>query len=185
MSWEETLISAVRVLDVFGRIDMTRRIDRVRVDTALQTLRQIFFYSSELIAALKDIQNGKRVEPEVVEYFAEEFRHPPQHIQEALSFIEHERFEESNALLIDDLDLMRQIRYGKLDVRREISRFFGAYEEKLERNEQRLGLEAARVLGQIERLNSAIQELELRLRNARLESADTPASRPSRSRTKR
>jgi len=148
-------------------------------------LRQIFFYSSELIAVLKDIQNGKTVEPEIVEYFATEFRHTPQHIQEALSFIEHERFEESNALMIDDLDLMRQIRYGKLDVRREISRFFSAYDENIERGDRRLRLEAARVLGQIERLNSAIQELELRLRNARLEAADIPAPTPSRSRIRR
>lgn len=184
MSWEETLISAVRVLDVFGRVDVTRRIDRVRIDTALQTLRQTFFYSSELIAALKDIQNGKTIEPEVVEYFTTEFRQPPQHIQEALSFIEHERFEESNALLINDLDLMQQIRWGKLDVRREISRFFNAYDENLERSERHLRLEAARVLGQIERLNSAIEELEQRLRKARSENSDRPAPRPPRTRNR-
>lgn len=167
MAWEATLVSAVRLLNIFEGFDITRRIDRVKIDTALQTLRQIFFYSSELTATLEDIEAGKLVESEIVEFFATEFNDAPPHIQEALSFITNDRFEDSNALRIEDLDLMQQIRWGKLDVRREVSQFFRRYDREFERDKDRLRTEAARVLGQIGRLNSAIVKLEEKLMKAR------------------
>lgn len=56
MPWEAFLATAVRALKVLEKIDISQRIDRVRVDGALQTLRQIFFYSSELKNSLEDIE---------------------------------------------------------------------------------------------------------------------------------
>ena len=180
MAWESALVSAVRVLNIFERFDVSRRIDRVRIDTALQTLRQIFFYSSELTAALEEIEAGRQIESEVVDYFAREFSDPPPHIQEALSFITNDRFEESNALRIEELNLMQQIRWGKLDVRREISQFFRRYGREHERDGDRLRTEAARVLGQIGRLNTAIVKLEKKLMAAR--SGSSPARATQRTR---
>ena len=184
MALETILASAVRALKVFEKLDLTRRIDRVRVDSALQSLRQIFFYSSELIAALEDIEAGREVEDEVVRYFADVFRNVTPHIQEALEFIEIERFEGNNLLLIEEVDLMRQIRFEKIDTRREISRFFQSYQGERARGSNRLATEAARVLGQIERFNVLIKKLEAKLLAAHQSgrTASPRLPRPSRAR---
>lgn len=166
MSWEVILASAVRSLKLFEKLNIDRRIDRVRVDNALQTLRQIFFYSSELTTALEDIEASRPVEPEVIEYFINEFQTVPAHIQGALSFIENSRFEDRNVLLIEDIDIMNQIRYGKIDTRREISRFFESYRAELQRGSNRIALDASRILGQIERFNALIKKLEKKLLKA-------------------
>jgi hypothetical protein len=186
MPWEAVLASAARALRMLEKIDMTRRIDRVKTDNALQTLRQIFFYSSELKNVLEDIEAGRQIEPEVVEFYARNFRSPPIHIQEALSYIENERFEDRNTLLIEDIELMNQIKHGKLDTRREISRFFERYLAEVGRGKNSLAIDASRILGQIERFNASVQKLESKLLAARnSDAATTRPPRASRSRNKR
>src|SRR5438552_13953262 len=83
-----------------------------------------------------------------------------------LSFMASEKFEDSNALRIEELDLSQQIRYGKLDTRREISRFFRQYREG-RGGSNGIGVEASRVLGQIARLNKVIKNVEKKLLSAR------------------
>ncbi len=184
MGWEVTLMSAVRALNIFERFDVTRRIDRVKIDNALQTLRQIFFYPSQLIAVLEDIEAGRPVEPDVIEYFADDFGKVPPNVREALSFLVNERFEDSNALRIEDMELMTMIRDGKLNTRREVSQFFRNYQAEADRSSNRLPMEATRVLGQIARFNTLIKKLEKKLLSApRPRGSSTPRPRSRRSKS--
>jgi hypothetical protein len=52
---EASLTAGVRLIKVMLTMDLTKQIDRVRIDTALQSLRQIFFFPSDLKAVLEDI----------------------------------------------------------------------------------------------------------------------------------
>src|SRR5947209_9566791 len=166
MAWEITLMNAVQGLRAFEGLNVSRRIDRVRLDNALQSLRQIFFYSSELTRTLEEISRGEPVDPEVVEYFAREFRAVPIEIDDALGYLQNEKFESRNTLRIEELNLMSDIRAGKLSTRRDVSQFFQDYGAANRTGERQFGTEAARVLGQIERLNSAIRGLEAKLLGA-------------------
>lgn len=178
MPWEATLASIVRTINVFEKLNLDRRIDRVKIDSALQTLRQIFFYSSELTRALEDIEAGRALDPEVVDFFANEYRSVPRHIQGSLDFIEIRRFEDRNALLIEDIELMNLVRIEKIDTRDEISRFFRNYQADFEMGSNRTSTEASRILGQIERFNSSIKKLEAKLLAAHHGDATVSARRP-------
>lgn len=121
------------------------------------------------------MNEGIVIEQEVIDYYAQSFRSPPFHIKEALSYIETNLFVSSNMLSIDDIELMNQIRHGKLDARREISRFFERYHLEVERGSNSLATDASRILGQIERFNISVKKLEAKLLAAR--NSDTPPPR--------
>lgn len=182
MAWDVTVLSGVRVLKALLTLDLSRQIDRVRIDNALQTLRQIFFYSTDLIDVLEEIEAGNPADPEVVEHFASEFANLPYGMQHSLEFIENERFEDRNILRIDDLDILQQIRSGKLDARREVSRFFRSYQRDAARRGRHFSRDATLVLGQIERLNTLIKNLEKKLLAAR--GSGAPPARTTRSRAR-
>jgi hypothetical protein len=174
---EAGLMSAVRIVKSLLTLDFSQQIERVKIDSAVQSLRQIFFFHSELRDVLEKISEGGSVELEVAEYFAEQFRSIPLEIENALTFLRSERFEDARRVLIDDMQVMRQIYDGKISTRREISRFFRSFIEDggVEISQKKYRDEASRLLGQIDRLNSAIKECEERLLAARsAKAAKTP-----------
>lgn len=181
MAWD--VLPGVKLVKALLQVDLSRRIDRVRIDMALHTLREIFFYSTELIKVLEDIEEGKPVDREVAELYADAFEDVPPWMQESLEFLAHERFEDRNILRIGDMNILQLIRDGKIDTRREISRFFRSYLEGGARRRNELGAQATHVLGQIERLNANIEKLEAKLITARGMGGAAPR-RPTRVRTR-
>jgi hypothetical protein len=174
----------VRLVKNILTLDFSQQIERVRIDNAVQSLRQIFFFPSELRYAVEKISDGKPIDLETADFFAEEFSAIPPQIQDAFEFLRVERFEDSQRVLIDDVRMMREIQLGKIDVRSEINRFFRSYvrENGRERLKAKFRDEAARLLGQIDRLNNAIQECEAKLLAARNGGAIMKASHATRSR---
>jgi hypothetical protein len=166
---EVSLMSAVRLVRSILSLDFSQQIERVRIDNAVQSLRQIFFFPSELRYALEKISDGKRIDLETAKFFAQEFRIVPARIEDAFEFLRVERFEDGQRVLIADIQMMREIQIGKIDVRREISRFFQDYvlENRGGGVRAKIRDDAARILGQIDRLNSAIRECEAKLLSAR------------------
>jgi hypothetical protein len=174
---EASLMTGVRIIKAMLTLDLSSQIDRVRIDNALQSRRQIFFFPSELRKVLEELSEGRAVDPEVAAYFAEEVENIPLTIGDALRFLEIGRFEDRNALLIEDLETMESIRARKIDLRLEIHRFFRRYRTE---GPSRSRVEASRILGQIELFNAAVKELEAKLRSVRGLSRSTTGGRTRR-----
>jgi hypothetical protein len=177
---EASLMSAVRIVKSLLTLDLSRQIERVKIDNAVQSLRQIFFFSPELRCALESMSDGESVDIETAEYFAEQFRNVPFRIENALTFLRTERFEDAQHVLIDDIQMMEEINYGKINIRKEISRFFRDFVDhnRAGQRQKKYRDEAARLLGQIDRLNNVIRECEEKLLAARKGGAGT-LPRPS------
>jgi ribosomal protein L16 Arg81 hydroxylase len=166
---EGTLMAAVRLAKSLLTFDFSEQVERVRIDNAVQSLRQIFFLPSELLDAFEEISMGNAISPDLAEYFANEFGEITPRIANAFEFLETDRFEDSRRVLIEDMELLREIRNGKVNVRREVSDFFREYVRAQRHREisPDLRVHADRVLGQINRLNAAIKECEAKLLKAR------------------
>jgi hypothetical protein len=192
MALETYFMAATSVLKRIVTLDISAQIERVRIDNAVQSLRQIFFFSPELKHALEQIAQGEPINDEIAAFFAESFASVPREIAEALEYLRHERFEDGSRVLIEDMELMSQIGIGKINVRREIGNFFRSYSNSRNNRAERSNVrtEAARIVGQIERFNVAVKECEkklLRLRNQRPadQGNDRPPPRGTRQNTRK
>ncbi|WP_458423960.1 hypothetical protein [Methylorubrum extorquens] len=190
-------MSAVKIVKALLSLDIEQHIDRVKIASALQSLRQIFFFPSELIFTLELASTGSQIEEDVLAYYAEEFSMVPSSIQQAFDFMDHSRFESAELLTTREMSMMTDIRYGKLNLRRDIHQFFAAYQAQQSQGSDlnKLSQEASRILGQIARFNASVQELESKFISVRGRSIpqrpsstgvdDQPPRRPAKGRRSR
>lgn len=168
---ERALMTAVKILSKVSPDQIARQVDRVKIDQALQSLRQIFFFPGELIHSLELISSGEAIEPEVARFFRDQFENVSSDVVDAIRYLQADLFEQSQSLSLKDIEIIESIRYGKLDLRRSVHRYFAFYLAALESGDSRrleeATIEAARLLGQVERLNSSIKKLESALKRAR------------------
>ncbi|MGM4917648.1 hypothetical protein [Tardiphaga sp. 813_E8_N1_3] len=175
-------------------LDFNDRQDRVLIEQAIQSLRQIYFFPSDLLEFLRQISDGASVDDDLVSELVEiydDVRAP--RIEDALSFLRNRRFERSQRLTIADMRSFEEIANGKISVRQSVRRFLHNYASRPSSTDW--ALEASRILGQILRLNDAIEQSENQLRIAmrahrntvpaqgtpRLAKKKTAKSRPTRS----
>lgn len=168
---EKGLIAAIRLIGKISPAALSRQADRVRIEQAIQSLRHIFFFSSELLFSLEQVSEGKEIDPELARLYRDWFRHVDEEIFHALEYLRNDLFEQSSLLSVEDIDFMQQVRYGKINTRRAVFEFFDSYlraHQAGSRNEiARHSEGAARVLGQIQRFNQSIKKLERKLQRAR------------------
>lgn len=173
---EAGLMQAIRLFTkLMSVLDLTDRRDRVLIEQAIQSLRQIFFFPSDLRVCLNSISRGEAIDDDLLEELIEHYRdvHAP-HIQDALSFLRGERFQQSRRLFIEDLEMFEEIARGKTSLRRRVKDFLRGYASSPRENDW--PTEASRILGQIELLNTEIKRCEKQLEEA--VRADLSRSRP-------
>jgi hypothetical protein len=61
MEIETALITVERVVKLLARLNPSDRVEKVRIEQAVQALKTIAFFPSGVLVALEQIENGKKL----------------------------------------------------------------------------------------------------------------------------
>ena len=76
MEIETALITVERVVKLLARLNPSDRVEKVRIEQAVQALKTIAFFPSGVLAALEQIENGKKLAEEEASELSEMFQEP-------------------------------------------------------------------------------------------------------------
>lgn len=132
------------------------KLDRLD-DSVVEALRQIYFTPQGVLALLKRLAQGERLEPSEVEIVLPRFNDSEWRVSRALHMLEFEGLAENREISLNRARVLDQLRFGKINLRRDIQK---ALNKPLTYGEQPPKDVAIDLLARVSALNEQIEALE-------------------------
>jgi hypothetical protein len=144
---------------------LNQRKNRIQIEQAIQSLKQIVFLPSEVRSTIQAISKGKVVNTADAKRLAEYFGQIDDAMAETLKYLEPRRFEENESFGTQDMFLLDQVRNGKLSARIAVSDLLLQYVNSVVEDKSlgHIKSQANQLLKSINSLNKDIAKTEKRL----------------------
>jgi hypothetical protein len=156
-----------RSLSIVDRL--AERGQKIGIDQALQSLKEILFLPSATRLTIELISKGQNVDVEAAKSLGEYFSQIDDAMADTLRYIDPHRLRANGKLRTDELMLLDEVRYRKISVRLSVSNMLSHYVDCTVRGASTAAVkrEAATLLRAVDGLNKQIKKAEVQLARAK------------------